>query len=200
MSTPECGSGCRLAVKRFALGPAGRRFGDGGAEHPLGGSEVGQGPDGRGNGDRAVLLQGAVFGGVVGGAVLPAAPDDRGTRRDRGCVARGGARGRGRGRRRSGLAPRGASGGCCRRGCRTRRAAACCSPSGSWLSCVCRTRPRRRLGRRRRRACHGSGSARGSRRSRPAARRRSRRCAGRGTATGRSRRPGARAARWRSAR
>ena len=89
-----------------------------------------------------------------------------------------GARGRRRGRRRSGLAPRGASGGCCRPGCRTRRAAACCSPSGSWRSCAWRTRPRRRLGRHRLRACRGWGSARGSRRSRPAARRRSRRCAG----------------------
>ncbi len=34
---------CRLAVKRFALGPASRRFGAGGASHPLGGSEVGAG-------------------------------------------------------------------------------------------------------------------------------------------------------------
>ena len=151
----------------------------------------GRAPDGVGMVTVHVLLQAAVSGGVVGGAVLPAAATRCGTRRGRGCVARGGARGRGRGRRRSGLAPRGASGGCCRPACRTRHVAACCSPIGSWLSCACRTRPRRRLGRRRRRACHGSGSARGSRRSRPAALRRSRRCAGRGTARGRSHRPGA---------
>jgi hypothetical protein len=31
-------SGCRLAVKRGALGPVGRPSGDGGAGHPLGGS------------------------------------------------------------------------------------------------------------------------------------------------------------------
>jgi hypothetical protein len=30
-STPECGSGCRRAVKRCALGPASRQFGDGSA-------------------------------------------------------------------------------------------------------------------------------------------------------------------------
>ena len=47
VSTSERYSGCRLAVKRFALGLAGRRFGDGGAEHPLSSSEVG-GPDGVG--------------------------------------------------------------------------------------------------------------------------------------------------------
>src|SRR5512132_2840746 len=29
VSTPELGSGCRLAVKRFALGRSSRRFGDG---------------------------------------------------------------------------------------------------------------------------------------------------------------------------
>jgi hypothetical protein len=76
VSTFSGDSGCRLAVKRFALGPAGRRFGDGGAEHPLGGGEVGHGARRGGDGDRAVLLQGAVACGVVGGAVLPAAPDD----------------------------------------------------------------------------------------------------------------------------
>jgi hypothetical protein len=48
VSTSERGSGCRLAVKRFAFGPAGRRFGDGGGEHLLGGSGVGAGPDGSG--------------------------------------------------------------------------------------------------------------------------------------------------------
>jgi hypothetical protein len=42
VSTPERDSGCRLAVKRFALGPPGRRFGDSSAEHRLDGSEVGQ--------------------------------------------------------------------------------------------------------------------------------------------------------------
>jgi hypothetical protein len=49
VSTSECGSGCRLAVKRFALGPAGRHVDDGFAEHPLGGSEVGAGPRRRGD-------------------------------------------------------------------------------------------------------------------------------------------------------
>ena len=44
VSTPECNSGCRLAVKRVALGPAGRPLGDGGAGIPLGGGCVGRGP------------------------------------------------------------------------------------------------------------------------------------------------------------
>src|ERR1035437_1567774 len=43
VSTPERNSGCRLAVKRFALGFAGRPVGDGSVGHPLGGSEVGPG-------------------------------------------------------------------------------------------------------------------------------------------------------------
>jgi hypothetical protein len=38
VSTLERVSGCRLAVKRCALGPFGRPLGDGGAGHPLGGS------------------------------------------------------------------------------------------------------------------------------------------------------------------
>jgi len=38
VSTSERVSGCRLAIKRFALGPAGRPLGDGGAEHPPGGA------------------------------------------------------------------------------------------------------------------------------------------------------------------
>jgi hypothetical protein len=45
VSTPECVSGCRLAVERFALGPAGRPLGDSGTGHPLGGGCVGRGPD-----------------------------------------------------------------------------------------------------------------------------------------------------------
>ena len=76
MSTPGCASGCRLAVARFALGRAGRQFGDGGAGHPLGGSEVGPGARRCWDGDREVLLQAAVAGWVVWGAVLPAAPHD----------------------------------------------------------------------------------------------------------------------------
>ena len=72
---PRRVSGCRLAVKRFALGPASHRFGDGGTSHPLGGGEVGAGPRRAGNGDGDVLLQAAMFGGVIGRAVLPAAPD-----------------------------------------------------------------------------------------------------------------------------
>jgi transposase len=76
VSTPRrVSSGCRLAVKRFALGPAGRRAGDGGAEHPLGGSEVGPGARRCRDRHQDMLLQAAVFGGVVGRAVLPAAPD-----------------------------------------------------------------------------------------------------------------------------
>src|SRR3954452_5613612 len=43
VSTSQRGSGCRLVVKRCALGPAGRPVGDGGAEHPLGGGQVGPG-------------------------------------------------------------------------------------------------------------------------------------------------------------
>jgi hypothetical protein len=43
VSSPQRVSGCRLAVKRFALGPSGRPMGDGAAEHPLGGGCVGPG-------------------------------------------------------------------------------------------------------------------------------------------------------------
>src|ERR1039458_8917778 len=43
VSTPDRNSGCRLAVKRFALGFAGRPVGDGSVGHPLGGGEVGPG-------------------------------------------------------------------------------------------------------------------------------------------------------------
>jgi hypothetical protein len=74
VSTSERDSGCRLAVKRFALGPAGRDFGDGVAGHPLGGSEVGAGPRHGRDRDGDVLLQAVVARGVVWGAVLPAAP------------------------------------------------------------------------------------------------------------------------------
>ncbi len=72
----ERGSGCRLAVKRCALGPAVRPAGDGVAEHPLGGCEVGPGARRCGDRDLAVLLQGAVAGGVARDSVLPAAPQD----------------------------------------------------------------------------------------------------------------------------
>ncbi len=52
-----CGdSGWRLAVKRCALGPAGRPWGDSGAGHPLGGGEVEQGARWVGDGDGDVLL------------------------------------------------------------------------------------------------------------------------------------------------
>ena len=40
VSTLRRDSGWRFAVKRFALGPLGRLFGDGGTGHPLGGCEV----------------------------------------------------------------------------------------------------------------------------------------------------------------
>ena len=73
---PPSGIARRLAVKRFALGPAGRLFGDGGAEHPLGGGEVGHWARRGWDGERAVLLQGTVAGGVVRDPVLPAAPHD----------------------------------------------------------------------------------------------------------------------------
>src|SRR5207248_2717139 len=63
----------------------------------------------------------------------------RGTRRGRRCVARGGGRGRGRGLGRIGLAPRGASGGCCQPACGTVCAAAFHSPRGTSRACVCRT-------------------------------------------------------------
>ena len=65
--------GCRRRRGCRASGPA--LSGDGVAEHPLGGSYVGAGPRGCGDGHRDVLLQGAVAGGVVGDAVLPAAPE-----------------------------------------------------------------------------------------------------------------------------
>jgi hypothetical protein len=41
-STSERRGGCRLAVKRFALGLLGRWFGDSGTGHPLCCCEVGQ--------------------------------------------------------------------------------------------------------------------------------------------------------------
>jgi hypothetical protein len=69
-------SGCRLAVKRCALGPAGRPLGDCGAGHPLGGGEVGPGARWAGDGDGDVVLGAGVAGWVVGGAGLPAFPDD----------------------------------------------------------------------------------------------------------------------------
>src|SRR4051812_14081334 len=75
VSTPERGSGCRLAVKRCALGPAARPAGDGGAEHPLGGGQVEPGARPVRDADGDVVLEAAVAGGVVGDAVLPAAPE-----------------------------------------------------------------------------------------------------------------------------
>ena len=78
VSTPGRGSGCRLAVKRCALGPAGRPVGDGGAEHPLGGGQVEPGARSVRDHDGAVVLEAAVVGGVIGRAVVPAAPQDAG--------------------------------------------------------------------------------------------------------------------------
>ena len=75
-STPECDSGCRLAVKRFALGPVGRPLGDGGAGHPLGGGGVGPGARRGGDSDSDMALQRAVAGRVIRDAVLPTAPHD----------------------------------------------------------------------------------------------------------------------------
>jgi hypothetical protein len=76
VSTSGCDSRCRFAVKRFAFGPSGRRFGDRGTGHPPCGCEVGPWARWAGDGDRDVLLQGAVPGRVIGRPVLPAAPDD----------------------------------------------------------------------------------------------------------------------------
>ena len=76
VSTSECDSGCRLAVKRFALGPAGRHSGDGVAEHPLGGGCVGHRARRCREPSPSMLLEAAVAGGVVRCAVLPALPDD----------------------------------------------------------------------------------------------------------------------------
>lgn len=50
--------------------------GDSGAGHSLGGGDVGPGARRVGDGDGDVLLQPGVSGWVVGGAVLPAAPED----------------------------------------------------------------------------------------------------------------------------
>src|SRR5690242_19178513 len=76
VSTVECGSGCRIAVKRCALGPAGRPWGDSGAGHLLSGNDVGPGARLGGNRDGDVLLQAGVALGVVRRAGLPAAPED----------------------------------------------------------------------------------------------------------------------------
>lgn len=76
VSTLQCGSACRLAVKRFALVPAGRPLGDGGAGYPLGRGQVDARPRLVGDSDGDVVLQAPVAGGVVGDAVLPAAPQD----------------------------------------------------------------------------------------------------------------------------
>ena len=76
MSTLECDSGCRLAVKRVALGPAVRLLGDGGAGHPLGGGCVGPGARRGGDSDSDMALQRAVAGRVIRDAVLPTAPHD----------------------------------------------------------------------------------------------------------------------------
>jgi hypothetical protein len=69
-------SGRRLAVKRWALGPAGRPSGDSGAGHPLGGGYVGHRARRGGDGDSDVALQGAMAGWVIRDAVLPALPHD----------------------------------------------------------------------------------------------------------------------------
>ena len=109
-------SACRQALRARPCGPP---FGDGGAGHPLGGGEVGQGPDGVGMVTVMCCCRARWRAGSYGSG--PASSATRsGTTRARGCAARGGGRGRGRARRRRGLAPRGASGGCCRPACRTR--------------------------------------------------------------------------------
>ena len=66
----------RLAVKRCALGRWAALAGDSGAGHSLGGGDVGPGARRVGDGDGDVLLQPGMPGGVIGGAVLPAAPED----------------------------------------------------------------------------------------------------------------------------
>jgi hypothetical protein len=63
----------------------------------------------RGDGDEDVLSQSGATGGLVRGVGLPAAPDDPGPRRGRGCVARGGGCGRVGGSWRSDQLPKGAA-------------------------------------------------------------------------------------------
>ena len=75
VATPRVSSGCWLAVKRFALGAAHRRLGDGGASDPLCEGQVEAGPRLVGNRDRNVLLQATVADGLICGVVLPAAPE-----------------------------------------------------------------------------------------------------------------------------
>ena len=98
-------------------------------------------------------------GWVVGGAVLPAAPDDAAPGAAEGAERAGVVVAAGAGGGVEVLRPGVPVAGAVGQGAERASAGACCSPSGSWLSCACRTRPRRRLGRRRRRACHGWGSA-----------------------------------------
>jgi len=66
-------SACRRALCARAFGPP--LGGDGGAEHPLGGGCVGPGAGRGGDGHGAVLLEGAMAGRVIRGAVLPTAPE-----------------------------------------------------------------------------------------------------------------------------
>ena len=111
-------SAYRQALRARPLRAAGS--GDGGAEHPLGGGEVGHGARrGVGTVTSACCCRARCLDWLVGSAVLPAAPDDpapsatEGAGSARGCSW---PRASGRGRRHSGLAPTGASGGCCRPG------------------------------------------------------------------------------------
>ena len=154
-------SGCRLAVERVALGPAGGPLGDGGAGHPLGGGCVGPGARRGGDSDSGMAMQRAVAGRVIRDAVLPTAPHDSAP-----ATAEGADRAGGRARGRLAAAYRS-----CAHGLWWRLVSA--SVTNAWrrrllqaqrkrLPCVCRTRPRRRPGRRRRRGCRGWGSARGA--------------------------------------
>ena len=132
--------------------PACRPLGDGVAGHPLRGGEVGhtarRGGDGHGDGG----LRRAVSRWVIWGVVGPALPHDPAPGASEGAD-RAGVRDRAGGLGRRGPGPRGASGGCCRPGGRTRRADACCMLAGTRRFSIWLTPGRRPLGRRRWRAC-----------------------------------------------
>jgi hypothetical protein len=186
VSTPERDSGCRLAVKTSCVNlvseiadvgvrssalrsdRAVRPSGDGGAEHPLCGGCVGHGARRSRDRHQDMLLQAAVAGRVVGGAGLPAAPYHAAPGAAEGASGAGmvvaASDGAGVvvggpgvvvaaavGERVEGVA---------------QPLVACPTEAGDL--CVCRIRARPRPGRRRRRVRRAWGSARGSRRSRPA--------------------------------
>ena len=109
-------------------------------EHALGGGVVDDGP-GRGRDDDGdVLLQGAVAGWVIRGAVLPAAPYDAAPGASEGADRAGVVVAAAAGGGVEVLGPGVVVAGACPPACRPPRAAACCTPSGSRRLCVCLTR------------------------------------------------------------